>query len=203
MNQQITFNIHEIVPSPGATATYEFAYRSYVNFEDRGAICQGLYNWYIWTSPFISRGKTILQFSKQQQHQDDGDDGSDVVLVNMTDHYFGKRFTPISITWHGLVTSSPRPPWSSSKQRQPLVNFFLSEIARVSGALSSSPSCCLIQWTHTEMVIGRVGSRNQQVIANPPAAEKLRQIPWQVLQEKDGMLLLQRGSIGVLAFDRV
>jgi hypothetical protein len=194
MNQkgQNTFNINDVVPIVGATATYEWVYRSHVNFEEKGAICQGLYSWYIWTSPFIIRGKTILTFSKQQC-----DDGSDVVRVTMTDRYFGKRFTPISINWHGLVMSSPPLP----SQRGLLVRFW-SAIARVTGASLSSPSFRLIQWTHTEMIIGRAGSKNKQVIANPPIAEKLRQVPWQVLQETDGMMLLQRGSIGVLAYDR-
>lgn len=182
---QNTFSIDDIVSVNGtSTTTYEFAYRSYVNFEEKGSICKGLLSWYIFMSPFVSRDKTILQFSRKQ-------DDNTAVLVTMHDNFWGRRFTPITITWRGHLVSSPPP-----KRRGSLV---LTRGAPSSS--SSSSSCCRIQWTSTEMVIGR-GSK-KKVITNPPAAEELRQIPWDILQEKNGMMLLQRGLIGVLAFDRL
>jgi hypothetical protein len=59
-----------------------------------------------------------------------------------------------------------------------------------------------IEWTSTEFVTGRPGTKTYQVISNPPASEKLRGIPWDILQYDNGMILFRRGTVGVLAFDR-
>lgn len=68
---------------------------------------------------------------------------------------------------------------------------------------SSFPAPTRIEWTKGEMVVGL--SRDDptaQIIPNPPAAERLRTIPWDILiTEDDGMLLLRRGQVGVLVYD--
>ena len=61
-----------------------------------------------------------------------------------------------------------------------------------------------IEWTSSEFVMGPEWWSHEAptVIPNPPVSEKLRQIPWDILQEDDGMLLFRRGAGGVLAYDR-
>lgn len=42
-----------------------------------------------------------------------------------------------------------------------------------------------------------------RIVQNPPASELLSREDWYLVKEDDGMLCLQRGDIGYLAFDRL
>ena len=52
-----------------------------------------------------------------------------------------------------------------------------------------------IVWTQTELKFP------DRTIQSPPESERLRQQPWDIIKLEDGMLLLQRGDIGILAYD--
>lgn len=52
-----------------------------------------------------------------------------------------------------------------------------------------------VVWTDSEMTIGSTKT------VNPAGAEKLRQVPWDVIKEEDGMLAFQRGDFGILVYD--
>ncbi|CAB9498786.1 expressed unknown protein [Seminavis robusta] len=141
--------------------TFQFAYRSYVNTEEKGALSRALKSpWYYLTRPFKARGRGKIVFY---------DDGS----VTNTEYFWGKRFEAIQVTWYGELLIDDNPLFPAT-----------------------------VKWTRTEFVTGRK-TENQTVISNPPAAEKLRQEPWDVVQEEDGMILFRRGTLGVLAYDRM
>ena len=56
-----------------------------------------------------------------------------------------------------------------------------------------------IDWTDTELKTGR--GDGATVIKNPPAAERLRQIPWEIVKEEDEMVAFKREGHGLLAYD--
>lgn len=150
--------------------TYSFAYRSYVNSEEKGSISKAFKSPLYWLfARFRLRSKTKLYF---------GDSTSD---VEMTDHYFARGFQPMRITWYGKVVS-PKRGWFRS-------NYF--------------PAPARIEWSRTELCLGNDDDPNRKIIPNPPAAEKMRALPWDIVTEEDGMVLLRRGDIGVLAFDLI
>ena len=54
-----------------------------------------------------------------------------------------------------------------------------------------------IVWTETEVNLP------SGTIQSPPESERMRQDPWYIVNVEDGMLLFQRGDLGILAFDLV
>mmetsp|Transcript_13558 Transcript_13558/g.22570 ORF Transcript_13558/g.22570 Transcript_13558/m.22570 type:complete len:243 (-) Transcript_13558:315-1043(-) len=86
---------------------YTFAYRSYVNFEESGAIKKALFHVPTWMGFIgVRRGSLAV-----------GEDGKSVTLTD----YFRKRFTPTTITWEGTLENRreeedgmPRIVWTSS-----------------------------------------------------------------------------------------
>jgi hypothetical protein len=73
--------------SPG---TYGFAYRSYVNFEEKGAIASALFScWYLFGFTAARKGQMVVD-----------QNGKSVRLV---DHFRHRLITPIKITWNGYI----------------------------------------------------------------------------------------------------
>lgn len=91
--------------TPGTS--YTFAYRSYVNFEESGAIKKALFHVPTWMGYVgVRRGSLAV-----------GEDGKSVTLTD----YFRKRFTPTTIIWEGALDwrgeegdGMPRIVWTSS-----------------------------------------------------------------------------------------
>ena len=50
------------------------------------------------------------------------------------------------------------------------------------------------------MTTGR--SKMKQTIVNPPMAEKLRKIPWDIIKVEDDIAAFRRGDVGMLAYAR-
>ena len=92
-----------------------------------------------------------------------------VIKAKLTDYFWqkGLHSTPITICLFGHVRSDLKPP--------------------------------RIEWTSSEFVMGTNwwSQRAPTVIPNPPVSERLRQIPWEILQEDDGMFIFRRGAVGV------
>jgi len=55
-----------------------------------------------------------------------------------------------------------------------------------------------IVWASTEMIIG--GGKTKETISNPRIAEQLRQVPWQIIKNREGIVGFRRGDIGLLAY---
>eukprot|EP00581_Thalassiosira_minuscula_P033256 CAMPEP_0183778678 /NCGR_PEP_ID=MMETSP0739-20130205/52023_1 /TAXON_ID=385413 /ORGANISM="Thalassiosira miniscula, Strain CCMP1093" /LENGTH=217 /DNA_ID=CAMNT_0026021117 /DNA_START=9 /DNA_END=658 /DNA_ORIENTATION=+ len=130
---------------------YTFMYRSYVNFEEGGAIKKALLH--VPTLMGVSstkRGVFVID--------------SDGKSARITD-VFRNGLKPISITWRGTLTK---------RQGKPM-----------------------IIWTSTSMTTG--SGKSKETIKNPPLPEKLRQIPWEIVQVEDGIVGFRRGDAGMLA----
>eukprot|EP00566_Odontella_aurita_P022100 CAMPEP_0113526872 /NCGR_PEP_ID=MMETSP0015_2-20120614/983_1 /TAXON_ID=2838 /ORGANISM="Odontella" /LENGTH=235 /DNA_ID=CAMNT_0000425247 /DNA_START=92 /DNA_END=799 /DNA_ORIENTATION=- /assembly_acc=CAM_ASM_000160 len=134
-------------PPPGE---YTFMYRSYVNFEEAGAMKKALLHIPTWWG-FVQtkRGKIIVN-----------PDGNS---VTNTENFLLRLRTPVSITWNGRIVKKLGKPHT-------------------------------IEWTSTSMTMG------DTVIPSPPASEKLRKIPWEILKVEDGIMGFRRGDIGMLAY---
>jgi hypothetical protein len=131
--------------------TYSYAYRSYVNFEEKDAIGRALLAWHIFGIASAENGRIILH-----------EDGTRVTMV---EHYRMRLVKPIKITWNGTLRTSKH-----GRKR--------------------------IVWTDTEMKIGK------KVVQNPEASEKLRQIPWDVVKDEEGLVVFKRGDVGMLAYHK-
>ena len=169
----------------GGATSYGFAYRSYVNDEEKIAICRALGSWHILTHPFVNRGKGRLTFESSDSDDDPDSSSNRRIKVTTVEQFWTRVFRPLTITWRGHVVVNRRPGYLESL-------FWSSSLS------SSATRAPRIEWTSTEFIIGR--GKGKQVIANPPVAETLRQLPWEILGITDGMLWLKRGTIGVLAY---
>jgi hypothetical protein len=139
--------------STPAGIRYKFAYRSYVDAEEKMAMLAPRLSFHRFRrNNFLSRKVGTMTI------ENDG-------RVSISDYFRMKLIKPVTISWYGRIETV-------GKRKR-------------------------IVWTSTEIKLP------EETIVNPLASERLRQIPWDIVTEEDGMLLLQRGDIGVLAYDRV
>ena len=138
---------------PPLGKSYQFAYRSYINDEERSAMLAPFWSFHRFNiNGFYSRkvGTLHIEVATGQ--------------ASITDYFWKSLIQPVTITWFGQLEENPQ------------------------GQLR-------IVWTSSEMNMAGT------VVPNPPPAERLRQIPWDIVKEEEGMILFQRGDLGVLAYD--
>jgi hypothetical protein len=146
------------VASAPAGKRYRFAYRSYVNAEEKNGMLTSRLTFHRFRrNNFSSRKVGIMTFKEQE-------------LVTLVDFFWMGLFRPVTITWYGRIVDVTTRGRRGEKR---------------------------IIWTSTVM------KWPGKTILDPPVSDRLRQTPWDIVKEDDGMLLLQRGDIGVLAYDRI
>jgi hypothetical protein len=146
-------NCSSVESSVPTGKTYKFAYRSYVNPEEKMSMLAPLLSFHR-----FRRSNSLCRKVGTMTIENDGQ-------VSLSDYFWMKLVKPVTITWYGRI--------ETVGERKRIV------------------------WTSTEMKLP------EETLSNPPFSERLRQIPWDIVKEEDGMLLLQRGDIGVLAYDRM
>jgi hypothetical protein len=207
-NQWILLSSSKILDTPTPTTTdcfpdnneglqllepgsYEFAYRSYVNFEESGAIKKRLYHLPTWLWGYIQPSPGIMTVHEKQNNngedQTTTNDDDDLPVVTMKEMIRFKIYKLISIKWEGYFdTSSGYIHWTNSEMM--IQNYGLQYYCDYfkSLFLNSSPV-----------------NPTTEVISRPDASERLRQIPWKVIRMEDGMVAFRRGDVGVLVYDRI
>jgi len=193
--------------------TNQFKYRTYVNFEEAGAICKPFYTWkrlgLMFRKPgelkFLSPDAIVAvggenndggedmdmdmnMFMKVGEKEDPEVEGGSKMktlafVTNREDFKLG-LFIPIIIQWWGRVVELDRSENDSDSDGDG------------DGAL---PAYC-IEWTQTEAQIVLPGGKRIRKL-NPKISTELSSTPWDIEKVEDGMVCFRRGDIGNLVYD--
>ncbi len=180
--------------------THQFKYRTYVNFEEAGAISKPFYTWKRLGPMFQKPGE--LKFLSPDCGDGDGEDEGDEDEGEVKDRYKMKSegengskdvlalvtnredfklglFIPIIIQWWGKVV-----PVKDDVD---------------DGALDTVEYC--VEWTQTEAQIVLPGINKKIKKLNPKVSTELSSTPWDIEKIEDGMVCFRRGDIGHLVYD--
>ena len=94
--------------------TYEFAYRSYVNYEERAGIAVSFYNWKMFGLKHVKAPCEMIIYD-----QDAIDKANNQYRVSLCDRFSLGLFLPLSIIWYGTIRnprgSKPRITWNKTE----------------------------------------------------------------------------------------
>jgi hypothetical protein len=174
---------------------YRFAYRSYVNYEEAGAIRKRLYHLPTWIWGYVQPTPGIMTFFPLRSNVTVTSDNSSmsVQLVTNEEIVQFRWRTLLRIYWDGYWDPSTCCiHWTNStleihRRKWNWWNFWKRlSLHDISNSYNNSTSSYL----------------TSEVVVRPERSEELRKIPWQLVKVEDGMVAFQRGEIGMLVYDK-
>eukprot|EP00536_Pseudo-nitzschia_multiseries_P005707 jgi/Psemu1/285975/fgenesh1_pg.111_\ len=152
---------------------YTFVYRNKADTEESNEISASLRNWRFF-GPLVhaaTPGRLIVH-----HNNNDGDDdgkrkrkhennNNNSCRVTLEDEFVSYRIIPVRIAWHGTFTPTTTAGKGKDKQR-----------------------CGHIVWDRTEV---KYGSKR---VENPPIAQKLSSVPWDLVKCEDGMVCFEKAD---------
>jgi len=155
---------------------YQFAYRSYANFEEASAISKPFYNWKWFKMMIVKPGQMRISSESEETEVSPARASGKKSLAHVTisDHSLLGLLNPLTIQW-----------WGNISTREGVNNKDMYQI----------------EWTRTQMRLSLLGGLKKIVKDNPAVCQKLSALPWEICAYDDGMIGFKRGDIGYLAYD--
>ncbi len=204
---------------------YDFAYRSYVNFEEANAIaCSPFFNWKQFLFVMIQKGRLTISKKEESLFVDDDSSSSssskemkktttattttqkriheetikndNVLLVTNVERFRFLFLMNITLTWYGKLVLCEK----NKNDQKSMEEEGGDEL--VAAAPPTQMKKLQVKWTKTKMNIRGPMKFLSYTIDNPKVSVELSSQPWDILKVEDGMICFQRGDIGYLVYDK-
>jgi hypothetical protein len=186
---------------------YEFAYRSYVNFEEVGAICKPFYNWRQLLLVFTAKGLMTIKREEgkdgkeliedkdkgEEEEKEEKEEKNGMSTIRTSTHVKNKTLTAVK-NLH--VTNVERFRFGIFLPLEIKWHGKIVEFENENENENENEKCLKIVWTKTEMIVA-----NRFNFDNPKVSTELSSTPWDIIKLNDGMICFKRGDIGYLVYD--